>query len=168
MTMTTASARTPRSGTNSERGRLIARIHCLAAERKLGDDEYRDILAGITARDGGTEKRSCADCTQEELERIASLLAAASGQPASQEWEWIRSAAEEKRPLLRKIAAVCTAIGRGKAYADGVASRQTGAKRILQLCSYTELTNVAAALVRTQRYGWSKAKTARPAKGATA
>jgi hypothetical protein len=64
----------------------------------------------------------------------------------------IAQASADKKPLLRKIAAVCGALGANAAYAEGIAKRHSGGvDRRLEMCSYEELYKIAQALVNTQR-----------------
>lgn len=73
-------------------------------------------------------------------------------------WAFIDVAAVEKRPLLRKIRALCIDMGKSKAYAEGVARRQhEGVDRLLEMMNHEELRHVVGALERTR--GWKgKAK----------
>lgn len=150
-----AERKTTRSA-GTTRGQLIARLHCIKHERQWDTDEYRDILQGVTGQ------RSAADLDFAGLCRAIAVLGgkpvqvtpagstAASG--SSNEWAFIVRAATEKRPLLRKIAATCTALSVGRHYAEGIAKRQSGGvERRLEMCSTDELYKIAAALVNTQR-----------------
>jgi hypothetical protein len=155
-----------------DRNRLLARIHCLKKELAWSDDEYRDILQGMTGA------RSAAGLTLTALQMVAEDFAAmvrGKGRPVSrpepnpvqQEWGFIWRAAQEKRPLLRKVFAVCRAMGVGRTYAEGVAKKQSGGvARKLEMMSYDELYKVAQALANTQRAG--KAKAAREAEASQA
>lgn len=137
---------------------LLARLHCIKHERVWSDDEYRDILHGLSG------KRSAADLDLAGLTRVVAVLGHSSVRvpavpPAAEEPEWafLRRAAKEKQPLLRKIAATCTALGTGRAYAEGILRRQSGGlDRHLQMASYDELYKIAQALVNTQRHRASK------------
>jgi hypothetical protein len=156
---------------DEERGRLLARIHCLKKELAWSDDEYRDILQGMTGA------RSAAGLTLTALRMVAEDFAAMSrgkrrqapapagaSNPVQDEWGFVWRAAQEKRPLLRKIFAVCRDLGVGRTYAEGVAKKQCGGvARKLEMMSYDELYKVAQALANTQRAG--KAKAVRAADG---
>lgn len=132
---------------------LLGRLHQLAHQRAWDDDEYRDILQGITG------KRSGADCTNDELLHAIAVFQSASGvasaQQAHDDPTWralIDHAIAEKRPLLRKIAALCTDLGKGKPYAEGIATRQSGGTaRRLEMMNGRELWELVAALMRTQK-----------------
>lgn len=150
-----------RSKPGATRNQLLARLHCLAHERAWSDDEYRDILHGLTG------KRSAADLDEAGLARAIAVISQRSvsvgqAEPATDaEWRFIATAAAEKRPLLRKIAATCTALGVRRAYAEGIARRQSGGvDRRLEMCSYDELRKIAGALSRTQQYRQRQAEKA--------
>lgn len=151
----------PRRG-GTTRGQLLARLHCIKHEKTWSDDEYRDILQGVTG------KRSAADLDFAGLCRAIAVLggkpvhlAPAPSEKAG-DWAFIARAVEEKQPLLRKIAATCTALGVSRSYAEGIAKRHSGgSERTLQMMSVDELYKVAGALAHTQR---TRAKSAaRPA-----
>jgi hypothetical protein len=147
-----------RRSSGTTRGQLLARIHCIKHERAWSDDEYRDILHGLTGH------RSAADLDFAALSRVVAILGARSAKVSASiaaqpgEWDLISQATPEKRPLLRKIAATCTALGAGRAYAEGIAGRQSGGiERRLEMCSYDELYRIAIALANTQRSRLRKA-----------
>lgn len=135
------------SGTT--RKALLARIHCIKKERGWSDEEYRDILQAVSGQ------RSAASLDFAGLSRaVAQLGGKAVRVPeAAQEgsdWAFIQRAAEGKRPLLRKIFAVCRELGAGRTYAEGVAKRQNGGTaRRLEMMSQEELYKVAQALTNT-------------------
>lgn len=157
---------------HEDRNRLLARIHCLKKELAWSDDEYRDILQGMTGA------RSAAGLTLTALQMVAEDFAAIArgkmrpvgrprSNPVQDEWGFVWRAAQEKRPLLRKIFAVCRDLGVGRTYAEGVAKKQAGGvARKLEMMSYDELYKVAQALANTQRAG--KAKAAREAEASQA
>lgn len=129
---------------------LLARIHCIQKERAWSEDEYRDILQAVSGQ------RSAADLDDAGLARAVAKLGGKSVRvrPAasSNEWAFVDRAAAEKRRLLRKICAVCRAMGKGRTYAEGVAKRQSGGvTRRLEMMSYDELYKVVQALTTTQR-----------------
>ena len=151
-------APTARRSSGTTRGKLLARLHCIKHERTWSDEEYRDILHGLSGQ------RSAADLDFAALSRVVAVLGARSARVAASvtappgDWDLIARATPEKRPLLRKIAATCTALGATRAYAEGVASRQSGGiERRLEMCSYDELYRIAIALANTQRSRLRKA-----------
>lgn len=134
------------------RGQLLARIHCLKKEAGWDDDAYRDILQAKTGQ------RSCAELDFAGLARAVAVIAAevrrlpGAAPRTPSEWGFIDSALPAKRPVLRKICAICRALGAGRTYAEGVARRQHGGvDRRLEMMSYHELYRVAQALATTQR-----------------
>ncbi|MEF8769385.1 regulatory protein GemA [Candidatus Accumulibacter contiguus] len=153
MSTTTPEARKP----GSTRGQLLARLHCIKHERTWSDDEYRDILQGVSG------KRSAADLDFAGLARAVAVLGGkpvrvaaadvAGGHADDPRFRTvIAQASADKKPLLRKIAAVCGALGANAAYAEGIAKRHSGGvDRRLEMCSYEELYKIAQALVNTQR-----------------
>lgn len=133
----------------ADRKTLLARLHCLKKEQGWSDDEYRDILQARTGQ------RSAAALTDQQLGRTIAALGVSKRKGAylrPTEWAFIDAAIAERRPLLRKICAVCRAMGVGKAYAEGVARRQHGIDRHLEMMDANELWKVAAALSRTQAH----------------
>lgn len=155
---TPATPATPTSRPGPTRGQLLARLHCIKHERTWSDDEYRDILQGVSGQ------RSAADLDFAGLARAVAVLggkpvrvavAAVATGGASADGRFrtlIDRASADKKPLLRKIAAVCGALGADAAYAEGIAKRQSGGvARRLEMMSYDELYKVAQALANTQR-----------------
>ena len=139
---------------------LAAARRAIFAEcRKQGlDEETRHALV----RDVGfVASGSMSDVGAEAARRILQHLRRGEGN----EWAFIDRAAQDNRPLLRKICMVCRAMSVGKAYAEGVAKRQHGIERRLEMMSYTELWHVAGALERTRKF---KAKGAPPPEGGIA
>lgn len=148
---------------------LLARLHCIKRDRCWSDDEYRDILQNLSG------KRSAADLELPELARVVATLGgqtARAGGAGFADGRFpliIASATADKKPLLRKIAAVCGALGVDAGYAEGIAKRQSrGVDRRLEMMSYDELYKVAAALVNTQRARSRKSASARPTRGKSA
>lgn len=131
------------------RNRLLARLHCIKKEHGWDDDTYRDILYARTG------KRSAGDLTGTALSRLVTQLGGEkpkNGLKRSNPWAFIDNAAEDNRPLLRKVCALCIDMGVGKAYAEGVALRQHGIERHLEMMTPGELWKVVAALERTRNY----------------
>lgn len=146
----------------STRIRELAAIHIAAdqlgmdTEDKNPDSEYRSMLWTIA------RVRSASDLDWTGRKRVLEHLKSrgASGKP--NEWAFIDSAAADRQPLLRKVCAVCRAIKVGKAYAEGVARRQHGIERRLEMMNASEMWLLAGALSRTQRF---KDKNAPPPEG---
>lgn len=142
----TISAR--RAGTT--RAQLLARIHCIKKERCWSEDEYRDMLQGVSGQ------RSAADLDFAGLARAVAVLGGkpvrvtAEARQDAGEWGCIARATDEKKPLLRKIAATCSALAAGRSYAERIAKRQCGGiDRKLEMMSYDELYKVVQALATT-------------------
>lgn len=144
------------------RNQLLARLHCIKKEQGWDDDTYRDILFARTGH------RSAGDLDGGALARVIAQLGEQKprgGFKRDNEWSFIDRAAEDNRPLLRKICAVCRAMKVGKPYAEGVAKRQHGVERRLEMMSNTELWMLAGALERTRKF---KAKDTPPPEGGIA
>ena len=144
------------------RNQLLARLHCIKKEHGWDDETYRDILYARTG------KRSAADIEGGALARLVAQLGEQKpkgGFKRDNEWAFIDKAAEDNRPLLRKICAVCRAMKVGKTYAEGVARRQHGVERRLEMMANSELWILAGALERTRKY---KTKDAPPPEGGIA
>lgn len=134
-----------------------------AARRQLIREVGR-VVSGSTRDLGETAAKRVLD----HLRRTGAPADRMRSQAASEwgEWAFIAQAAEANRPLLRKIAAVCGALGIAKGgqkpYAEGVARRQHGIERRLEMMSQPELWQLAGALERTRKF---KAKGAPPPEG---
>jgi len=145
----------PKSARNSE----LAAIHIAAAQLGMDtrdenpESEYHAMLWSIA------RTRSAGDLDWTGRKRVLEHLksrGAGKGRKSG-EWSFIDSATQDRKPLLRKICAVCRAMKVGKKYAEGVAKKQHGVDRHLEMMSYTELWHLAGALSRTQTF---KAKNA--------
>lgn len=146
---------------------LLARIHCLAKEAGWTLDEYRDILQAKTGKRSSTEldfrslSRAVAMIAEEVKRLSRGAPKAASPERPANEWAFIDSATEEKRALLRKICAICRAMEKSKAWAEGVARKHSGGvDRRLEMMAYDELYKVAQALANTQRHAQKAAAAA--------
>ena len=132
----------------SIRNRELAQIHIAKAQLGLDDDTYRDMLWTIG------RVRSAGDLDHAGRRRVLEHLTSRGwkNDKPKNEWAFIDTAAQDKRPLLRKICAVCRDMKVGKAYAEGVAKRQHGIERHLEMMSYDELWLVAGVLNRTRNF----------------
>lgn len=130
-----------------QRRRDLAAIH--AAKRDLGmaDDAYRDILWTVG------RVKSSADLDQAGRNRLLEHFRSCGWEPVKKvnEWAFIDAAAPDRRPLLRKICAVCRSMGVGKAYAEGAARRQHGIDRKLEMMDEGQLWLLAGVLERTRK-----------------
>jgi len=142
------------------RKRELAAIHI--ARQQLGMDEatYRDMLWAVA------RVRSAADLDWAGRRRVLDHLAgcgariggkAPGARPARpNEWTFIDRAAEDCRPMLRKLCVLCRELGieRGKQkrYVEGIARQMSGLEcggavvKPLELCTYSELWRITAAL----------------------
>lgn len=111
--------------------------------QRVDDDTRHMLIREIGKIESGSTRDMGADAARRVLNHLRRL----SGEV--NDWAFIDSAAEDRRPLLRKICATCRALGVGKAYAEGVAQRQHGHARKLEMMSADELYAVAGALART-------------------
>lgn len=134
-----------------------ARRAIFAECRNQGIDE--ETRHALLREIGHVASGSMSDVGETAARRILEHL---RGRGESNEWEFIDCAAETNRPLLRKICMVCRSMRVGKAYAEGVAKRQHGVERRLEMMTNTELWHLAGALERTRTY---KAKGAQPPDG---
>lgn len=133
--------------TSTLRQKEIIQIHALA--RELGMDtadksetsEYRCTLHSLT------RQYSTSDMDHIQRRRVIDHFIALRRK--YNEWGFIDTAVQEKRPLLRKICVVCRKLKAGKSYAEGVAKRQHGIDRRLEMMTHGELWLVAGALQRT-------------------
>lgn len=142
---------------NITRNRELAAIHCAKKDLGLDDETYRDMLFTVA------RVRSAGDLDWTGRKRVLDhLKSRGAGQAGKNPWAFIDRAAADRQPLLRKICAVCRAMKVGKAYAEGVARRQHGIERRLEMMSAGELWLLAGALSRTQKF---KAKNAPPPEG---
>lgn len=140
---------------SATRNQLLARLHCLKKELGWSDEEYRDILEARTG------KRSAGDLTGRELARLVAAIGIQrdpSRKRPVNEWAFIDTAAADRQPLLRKVCALCRAMQVGKPYAEGVARRQHGVERKLEMMDHGELYILVGALQRTRDWGGPRAE----------
>lgn len=127
----------------------IATIKIAVKQIGMDDGTYRDMLWTIA------RVRSAADLDWtgrkkviDHLRKIGAKIGWAS------EWAFIDQAAKEKKPLLRKICAVCRAMKVGRVYAEGAARRilalPEGVAMHLGMLDHDKLHKVAGALERTR------------------
>ena len=143
------------------RKRDLAAIHATVKNLGMDDETYRRMLWSVA------RVTSAADLDFVGRKNVLDHLRSRGGQfvkpkSATGEWAFIDNASEATKPLLRKICAVCRSMGVGKAYAEGVARRQHGIERHLEMMSTSELWMVAGALERTRLF---KAASAPPPEG---
>lgn len=141
------------------RKRELAAIHIARGQLGMDEDTYRDMLWTVA------RVRSAADLDWTGRKRVLDHLAGcgariggkATARPnRANEWAFIDRAAEDCRPMLRKLCVLCRELGieRGKQvrYVEGVARQMSGIEdggavvKPLAMCSYTELWRITAAL----------------------
>ncbi len=126
------------------RRRELAQIHIAKKQLGMEDDTYRDMLWSVArVRTAGD-----LDFTQRKrvLEHMKACGFAAKGKPRSRhEWSWVDTAAEDKRPMLKKIIMQLKAAGRAKAYADGMAAKMFHVEK-LEFCAPDQLHKIVSAL----------------------
>lgn len=145
-----------------DRRRELAQIHIAKKQLGLEDDTYRDMLWMIG------RVRSSADLGAQGRRQVLEHLkargfmpkAAPEAKPTSPAWDWVNKAAEDRKPMLRKIAVMLRDADREKPYADGIAKQMFHVERI-EFCAPDQLRRIVAALVRDQ--GRRAAKAADPA-----
>ena len=113
----------------------LARIHLLAKELRLSDDEYRDMIFTLC------RVRSAGDLDDAGRKQLIEHLAARA--KGYGEWSFIARASADRQPLLAKIRRQVGS--RGKRYADGCARRICKAER-LEFCAPDQLRQIVAAL----------------------
>lgn len=134
-----------------------ARIAILAecSKRGIDDGTRRTMLREIGGAEGGSIKALDASGARMVLDHLRRT-------DPGNEWAFIDKAAKWNQPLLRKIFVLCRVMKVCKAYAEGVARKQHGIERRLEMMSNTDLWKLTGALERTRR---CKAKNAPPPEG---
>jgi len=129
------------------RNQLLARLHCIKKEQGWDDDTYRDILYARTGH------RSASELDGPALARVVAALGVQK--PPAHEWSWVDTAAESRRPLLRKLIMLAgpkgagIARGRQVAYIEGIARQMAGGvAKPLRLCDEHDLWCIVAALAK--------------------
>jgi phage gp16-like protein len=134
----------------AERNADLARIHIAKKQLGLDDDTYRDMLFSIgRVRSAGDldfagRRRVLEHLASRGFKSTAKRAAPATG------WEWVNNAAEDKKPMLRKVAVMLRDAGRGKEYVDGIAKKMCHVERV-EFCTPKQLHDVVSALVKDQQ-----------------
>jgi len=152
---------------DNPRNRELAAIHIAAQQLGLERDAYEGMLLAV----GGPSARRGARISAAHLDYVGRhrvldhLRACGAQRPAfhvkpDNEWAWVDHAAEDRRPMLRKIIMLLKSAGRVKAYADGTAWAMFRIER-LELCGTRELHAIVTALVKdAQRHAAREAESA--------
>ncbi len=140
------------------RRRELAQIHIARKQLALDEDTYRAMLWTVA------RVRSSADLDYAGRRAVIDHLVARGfkvaapkpERPKDPAWAWVNNAAEDRQPMLRKIAVMLKECDREKAYADGVA-RQMFKVDLIEFCKPDQLRRIVAALVFDQRRREEKA-----------
>lgn len=127
----------------------LAKIHIAKKDLGMADDAYRALLWTIA------RVRSAADLDYGGRQRVLEHMKACGWMPRAPKvkkpspWDWVNNAAEDRKPMLRKIAVMLKEANRAKAYADGMAKRMHGID-VVEFCRPDQLHDIVAALVKDQ------------------
>lgn len=127
----------------------LAKIHIAKKDLGMADDAYRALLWTIA------RVKSSADLDYGGRQRILEHMKACGWTPRAPKvkkpspWDWVNNAAEDRKPMLRKIAVMLKEADRPKAYADGMAKRMHGID-LVEFCRPDQLHDIVAALVKDQ------------------
>lgn len=118
----------------------------------MAEDTYRGLLWALG------RVRSSADLDYAGRRAVLDHLkklgwapkAAAKPKHRHDSWAWVNNAAEDRKPLLRKIAVMLRESDRGKEYADAIAERMHGVS-VVEFCVPAQLVKVVASLEADKR-----------------
>ncbi len=156
--MTAARALTSDNG----RRALLAKVHLAKKDLRLDDDTYRAILERETGR------RSSADCTVEELERLVAHFRAqgfvpkaiAGGRPSSAVQRAPRRAdhpvAKKARALWISLHQLGVVVNASEQALEAFAKRQLGVERMQWMDQALGFKLVEALKAMAEREGWSQ------------
>lgn len=128
--------------------REITLIHIAKQQLGMDDDTYRAMLWSVARVKSSTQLDFAG--RKNVLDHLKACGFKVAAKPS--EWAFIDNAAADRKPLLRKICAVCRSMGVGKTYAEGAAKRQTGIDRKLELMDQGQLWMLAGVLERTRKH----------------
>lgn len=129
-----------------QRRRDLATIHLAKKQLAMADDSYRDMLWTCG------RVRSSADLDHAGRQRVIDHLKACGfvARPTiarkTSEWSWVDAAAEDRKPLLRKVIVLARRGGKGKGYVDALCKRLCGIEDC-KFAGVAELRKVVSALV---------------------
>ena len=127
----------------------LAKIHIAKKQLDMADDAYRALLWTIG------RVKSSAELDHAGRARLLDHLRACGWQPRAPKqkkpgsWDWVNNAAEDRKPMLRKIAVILKEADRPKEYADGMAKKMH-AVDLVEFCRPDQLHDIVAALVKDQ------------------
>ncbi len=137
------------------RRRELAAIHIAKAQLAMADDAYRSLLwslARVTSArdlDSGGRKR-----VLDHMKACGFKTAYKQGKSSS--WSWVDRAAEDRRPMLRKIIMVAKTAGWSKRYVDGTCKNMFQIERV-ELMAPDQLHALIAALMKQRVRNAAKA-----------
>lgn len=139
-----------RDAAAQQRLATIRAIQVMRRRLDLDEDTYRDLVERIS-REQGSAVRSVGDCSQAQLNAVATELRRKLGQPAHAGWK----GKPQKLPLSRqarmdKIEALLAHKGRAWEYAHAMARRICKVDR-LEFCDGPQLSKIIAALEYDRR-----------------
>ena len=124
-----------------QRRKDLATIHLGAKALGLDRETYELMLFSVA------RVRSAADLNFEGRRAVIAHLKARGGFHVKQrthEWSWVDTAAEDRRPMLRKIIMQLKSAGRARAYVDGMCEKMHLPR--LEFCGTQELHKIVSAL----------------------
>lgn len=134
---------------NSRRDDL-AKIHIAKKDLDMAEDTYRALLWTVG------RVHSSAELDYAGRQRLLDHLKACGWKPRLPKtkkesgWQWVNSAAEDRKPMLRKIAVMLREADRPRAYADAMAKRMHGVD-VVEFCKPDQLHDIVAALVADKK-----------------
>lgn len=136
------------SQASSQRSRDLARIHCLKKELGLDDGTYRELLWTVA------RVRSAADLDAHGRQTVIDHMRARQQQhPTGGRGRRYpgRHSRVDDNPQLQKIEALLTDMHLPWSYADAIAERMAGVKKVAWVRSPDRLRGIIAALVQERR-----------------
>lgn len=133
------------------RRRELAQIHIAVKDLRMAEDTYRGLLWALgrvhSSKDLDYAGRSR---VIEHMRKLGWKPKPAKIPQPQSAWAWVNNAAEDRKPMLRKIGMMLRAAGREKAYVDAIAQRMHGVS-LVEFCAPDQLQAIVASLVADQR-----------------
>lgn len=131
------------------RGGDLAKIHIAKKQLGMADDAYRALLWTVGRVHSSKDLDHAGRARLLDHFRACGWKASPPRQKKATAWDWVNNAAEDKKPMLRKIAVILKTADRGKGYADGMAKRMHQVDRV-EFCRPDQLHDIVVALVKDQ------------------